>query len=92
MMVPDRERERIRWHCRRGMLELDLVLSRFMERHYDQLDPKGVEAFASLLARSDPELLDLVMGHEEAHAPREREVLSLIRNDSRSNSSISTIS
>ena len=96
MMGHDRERERIRWHCRRGMLELDLVLSRFMERHFEDLDAKGIEAFASLLARTDPELLDLVMGHEEAHVQREREVLSLIRGDSPENSrndrSISTIS
>ena len=94
-MSGDRERERIRWHCRRGMLELDLVLSRFMERHFDGLDPQGLEAFASLLARTDPELLDLVMGHDETSVPGERDVLSLIRNDSfdkSRSSSFSTIS
>jgi antitoxin CptB len=93
-MSDGRDRERIRWHCRRGMLELDLVLCRFMERHFDGLGPEAIEAFASLLARTDPELLDLVMGHDEASVPGERDVLSLIRNDSfdKSRSSISTIS
>ena len=96
----DRERERIRWHCRRGMLELDLVLSAFLGRHFDGLDAPGMEAFKSLLARTDPDLLDLVMGHDEAGTPGERSVLALIRNDSlcnslytsRNDSSISTIS
>ena len=92
----DRERERIRWHCRRGMLELDLVLSAFLKRHFESLDAAGLKAFTSLLERTDPELLDLIMGHDEADAAGEREVLSLIRNDSlynaRNDRSISTIS
>jgi antitoxin CptB len=76
----DRARERIRWHCRRGMLELDLVLGRFLEHHFDALDAPGVDAFTSLLERTDPELLDLVMGHAQAHAGNESRVLALIRN------------
>ena len=84
--------ERIRWHCRRGMLELDLVLSAFLERHFGSLDAAGVNAFTALLARTDPELLDLVMGHDEAGTPGERQVLALIRNESCNQSSISTIS
>ena len=91
-----RDRERIRWHCRRGMLELDLVLSAFLRRHFENLDAEGLEAFTSLLARTDPELLDLVMGHDEAGTAGERKVLALIRNDSLysscNDSSISTTS
>ena len=79
MTRPSRELERIRWHCRRGMLELDLVLKAFLERHLDQLDEAGIEAFNSLLMRTDPELLDLVMGHSEGRNGGEREVLAMIR-------------
>ena len=32
------EVDRIRWHCRRGLLELDIVLARFLDRHLDDLD------------------------------------------------------
>ena len=32
------ELARIHWHCRRGLLELDLVLAAFLERHLDRLD------------------------------------------------------
>ena len=80
--MSDRGRVRIRWHCRRGMLELDLVLHAFLERHFESLDAEGLEAFRSLLARTDPDLLDLVMGHAEAEAAGERELLALMRSDS----------
>ena len=76
---PNRERDRIRWHCRRGMLELDLVLNAFLERHLDGLDEAGIEAFNSLLMRTDPDLLDLVMGHAEGRNGGERMVLAMIR-------------
>jgi antitoxin CptB len=82
MSVGDRLRSRIRWRCRRGLLELDLVLHAFLERHLDGLDAAGLEALKSLLARSDPELLDLVLGRQEAAGIREREVLALMRNES----------
>ena len=78
----DRTRDRIRWHCRRGMLELDLVLNAFLERHFDGLDRTGIDALESLLTRTDPELLDLVMGRGEALAAREREILGIMRAES----------
>ena len=79
MTASTRERERIRWRCRRGMLELDLVLSDFLEEHLDALDPAGIEAFKALLALPDPDLLDFVMGHRDPENPRERELVALMR-------------
>ena len=73
-----RDGERIRWRCRRGMLELDLVLKAFTDRHLDTLDGESVAAFSELLERPDPELLDLVMGRAEAENPDEKRVLALI--------------
>lgn len=77
--MSDRMRDRIRWHCRRGMLELDLVLNRFLDRHYAALAPDKLAALTGLLERTDPELLDLIMGHVEVQAPGERAVLALMR-------------
>ena len=77
--LADRMHDRLRWRCRRGMLELDLVLEAFLERHLDGLEPAGIEAFKRLLARPDPELLDLVMGRKEAGNRGEEEVLAKIR-------------
>ena len=75
----DRSNERIRWRCRRGMLELDLVLSAFLERHFASLEPRSLNALQTLLERPDPELLDFVMGHANPAAPEERELVALMR-------------
>jgi antitoxin CptB len=75
------ELDRIRWHCRRGMLELDLVLGAFVERHLASLDAGGLQTFQGLLERTDPELLDLIMGHRQAEQPAERALLDLMKAD-----------
>ena len=40
---------RIRWRCRRGLLELDLILMHFLENHFDRLDAGQKELFNQLL-------------------------------------------
>ena len=37
-------RQRIRWHSRRGLLEMDLVLTRFLDRHFDTLGDEEMDA------------------------------------------------
>jgi antitoxin CptB len=71
--------DRIRWHCRRGLLELDLVLATFLERHFDRLDAQQKEIFKELLDQPDNDLLDLVMGRAEPADPRCRTVLELMQ-------------
>ncbi len=56
------ERDRIRWRCRRGLLELDIVLGRFLERELDGLSAVELDAFKALLELSDNDLWDLVAG------------------------------
>ena len=73
------EADRIRWHCRRGMLELDLVLAAFLERHFDSLGPRRLATLRRLLELPDPELFDLVMGCGQAEGAEERELVALIR-------------
>jgi antitoxin CptB len=89
--MDERTRDRIRWHCRRGMLELDLVLSAFVARHLGRLDAPAIDAFNGLLARTDPELLDLVMGRDEGRDEREREMLALMRTESCNERSIQPV-
>lgn len=55
-----KEFERARWRCRRGLLELDIVLQRFMDQHYAQLDQQGLEQFERLLSLPDNDLWDLI--------------------------------
>jgi antitoxin CptB len=71
--------DRIRWHCRRGMLELDLVLNAFVERQFDRLDAGQVDAFRALLDHSDHELLDFIMRRAEPENAAVRGVLELVR-------------
>jgi antitoxin CptB len=73
------ELDRIRWHCRRGMLELDLALNAFLERHFHRLDRGEVDAFNQLLAYPDTDLLDFIMGRAEPENERLRGVLRLVR-------------
>lgn len=55
---------RLKWHCRRALLELDLVFDRFWERHEDDLDTQGEAALERLLALEDHDLWALVSGRD----------------------------
>ena len=66
--------ERVRWRARRGLLELDIVLGRFIETHYAQLDADGRQTFEALLDMPDNPLWDMISGRLEA-APGEQQAL-----------------
>jgi antitoxin CptB len=56
---------RLRWRCRRGTRELDVLLERFAEAHYTGLDPAGRALFERLLDTEDDRLIDwLITGRE----------------------------
>lgn len=59
---PDRQLQRLRWQCRRGMLELDLLLHAFIERGYGDLDSDGRRDFERLLGLPDQVIHDWLMG------------------------------
>ena len=63
-IAPDRLK-RIAWRCRRGMLENDLVLSRFLEDRGDTITEAEVEMLDVLLELPDNDLWDLITGREE---------------------------
>lgn len=56
------ELSRLRWQCRRGMLELDLFLQGFLDKAFNQLSLKQQQAFEQLLETPDQMLLDYLMG------------------------------
>ncbi|HVL59459.1 MAG TPA: succinate dehydrogenase assembly factor 2 [Burkholderiaceae bacterium] len=73
---------RVRWRCRRGLLENDLVLQRFLARHGEELCDADVAALDSLLDLTDKELLDLILGRAAAAPsddPRVHRVLAMLR-------------
>ena len=70
--------DRIRWRCRRGLLELDLVLEAFLARGYERLDTGERRLFDELLEQPDNDLLDLALGRREPE-PRYRAVVARLR-------------
>jgi antitoxin CptB len=56
------EMNRLRWRCRRGLLENDLVLERFLDRHGAELEGERLQAFRNLLDYDDNELWALLSG------------------------------
>jgi antitoxin CptB len=52
----------LRWQCRRGMLELDLLLNNFVDKKAESLSREQHEAFERLLSYPDQTLHDLLLG------------------------------
>lgn len=69
--------ERVRWRCRRGLLELDIVLGRFVA-HYANLDEKQRFVFDTLLDEPDTELWEMIGGKKPCEEDDRRALLVLI--------------
>ena len=78
-MSPFREKERLRWQCRRGMLELDLLLLRFLEERYDGLRGDLKERFREILCEADSHLFYWFVETPANAPPEYRELVELIR-------------
>ena len=61
-------RARLRWRARRGLLENDLILTRFLDAHEAGLHDDEVDALTRLLDLSDNDLMDLVLARKEPQA------------------------
>ncbi len=82
MSLTSLEMSRLRWQCRRGLLENDLILERFLDRHVNSLSSEGLETFKSLLSMDDNELWDILSGRVECLPdanPVVREIVTLLR-------------
>ena len=60
---------RLKWHCRRALLELDIVLARYWAQQGDDLDDKAELALTRLLALEDHDLWELVSGRASTQDP-----------------------
>ncbi len=75
----DREVLRLRWQCRRGMLELDLLLNRFLDTGYTGLGEGERATFNRLLAYQDQVLHDWFMDHAVPADAAIRDLVQRIR-------------
>lgn len=69
---------RLRWRCRRGMRELDVVMQRYLELRYGAATAAERLAFESLVEQQDPLLLAYLMGREIPADPAQCRVIALI--------------
>jgi len=70
---------RLQWRCRRGMLENDLVLARFLETRGEGLTEAEAVQLSQLLDLADGELWDLFSGRAEPEDPALRAIISALR-------------
>jgi antitoxin CptB len=73
------EVNRLRWRCRRGMLENDLILARFLDARGDTLTDGELAALDRLLGLSDSELWDLLSGRQEPEDSAVKPVVEALR-------------
>ena len=72
-------RGRVRWQCRRALLELDLVFTRFLERHFDRLTDGQLADLADLLLVEDHDLWGMINGSRPVENDRWKEMVELLR-------------
>jgi antitoxin CptB len=71
--------ERVRWRCRRGLLELDIVLGRFVVQRYPVMNNGQRMVFDELLDLPDTELWDLITDKRELAHEHQRLVLEWLK-------------
>lgn len=71
--------ERLRWQCRRGMLELDMLLEGFLDQRYAMLSPRLQRHFHQLLEFPDPIIHAWCVGGENPDDEEFSELLGAIR-------------
>lgn len=71
--------DKLRWRCRRGTLELDLVLRRYLETRFSTADRAEQQAFLALLEQEDDELIRYLLGQLNPPDPALTALVSRIR-------------
>ncbi|MBK6472663.1 MAG: succinate dehydrogenase assembly factor 2 [Betaproteobacteria bacterium] len=83
----ERELSKLKWRCRRGLLENDLFVERFFRRHEETLTQRQAAGLQALMDLADNDLLDLLLCRKEpddlvdddCDFPEVHEVLALMR-------------
>ena len=90
-LLDERSMSKLRWRCRRGLLENDLLIEKFFQRFETTLNVRQAKGLNDLMDLSDNDLLDLLLRRKEpdllsdlpartsASTPEALEVLSMLR-------------
>ena len=66
--LDERRLSKLRWRCRRGLLENDIIIGRFFDRHATELTVGQARGLHKLMDLADNDLLDLLLGRKEPEA------------------------
>jgi antitoxin CptB len=81
--LDERGLSKLRWRCRRGLLENDLFIERFFDRYAPTLTVGQAQGMYDLMELSDNDLMDLLLRRREPDGsltqPHTLEVLTLLR-------------
>ena len=82
-LLGERGLSKLRWRCRRGLLENDLLIARFFEQHAAGLTVRQAEALGELMDLADNDLLDLLLRRTDPQGALDRgevrKVLEMLR-------------
>jgi antitoxin CptB len=82
-LLDERGLSKLRWRCRRGLLENDLLIERFFDRYAAALTVRQAQALGELMDLADNDLLDLLLRRREPagelDGPDVRQVLEMLR-------------
>jgi antitoxin CptB len=83
MKLDERSLSKLKWRCRRGLLENDLFVERFFRRYEETLTTRQAAGLMTLMDLADNDLLDLLLARKEPQGevdtPEAREVLAQMR-------------
>jgi antitoxin CptB len=81
--LDERSLSKLKWRCRRGLLENDLFIERFFSRHEETITTRQADGLIALMDLPDNDLLDLMLRRTEPQGEQDRpevhEVLALLR-------------
>ena len=82
-LIDERALSKLRWRCRRGLLENDLLIERFFDKHASSLTVAQAGALGALMDLADNDLLDLLLRRKDPEGELDRDevrkVLALLR-------------
>jgi len=77
--MPEKVDSSLRWRCRRGMLELDILLNDFLDKSYENLSVQRKNTLDQMLDYPDQLLFDLFLGHMQSSDNSVSELVQTIR-------------
>ena len=73
------EYSELKWRCRRGMLELDILLNSYLDKNYSTMSPQQGDVFSEVLDYPDQVLFDLLLGNMQSSDARVNRLVSEIQ-------------